>query len=228
MGRLALGSLIILLILGLISFLLLELRRGLFFKLEEVIIYGNHRAKESEIIEMVGVRVGSSLLKIRLEEIECRVKRNPWVKEAVARLIPPGRLTITVEERRPVAILKRDRFFYVDEAGEVFKELDGSDGVGYPILTGEASRELILEALNLIKVSQEFSFPAPEDISEINLSDYGLTLFTTSQGIEVRLGRDGFRGKLARLNQVIRREGMGLKGARYIDLSLPHQVIVGR
>lgn len=214
------------------------LKQAAFLKVEQVIVQGTKRLSLEEVAKTAGIKPGDSFLGIKPRKLVRRLKKHTWIKEASVRTIPPGKLIITVKEREPVALLKSEKLFYLDSQGYPFKEVAKGEPVDYPVVTGvnpsyprekdAKSAKIVVEALTFLQESKEFDFPALENISELNVTEaYGLTFFTMTEGLEIRLGNPPYQDKLWRLNQVIKMQPRELKSARYVDVSFSGQVVFG-
>lgn len=210
-----------------------------FLKVEQVLVQGARRLSTEEVVKAARVKPGDVFFAVKPKRLERWLKRDPWIKEATVRTIPPGKVIITVKEREAVALLKAEKLFYLDPEGNPFKEVIRGDEVDYPVITGlDASypkgkdgrnKKILGEALRFLQVVKEFQFPPLGNISELNVTEaYGLILFTLNEGLEIRMGSPPYRDKLWRLNEVIKMQPGAVSRARYVDVSFPGQVVLGQ
>jgi len=95
-----------------------------FFNVESVVVEGNSRVPEKEIISLAEIREDSSLLEANLFTMEKRILTHPWIKSAsLERKLPSG-LRIRVKEQQPMAVVKIENLadILINNQGLPFKE----------------------------------------------------------------------------------------------------------
>ncbi|MHA2620721.1 MAG: cell division protein FtsQ/DivIB [bacterium JZ-2024 1] len=98
---------------------------------DQIDITGNITLSREEILELVRVRNGMKLARVRPQLIETRLLRHPLIREASVRFRIPSGLSIHIAERRPWATwLGSKLVFQVSDDGRI---LD----VGYPVRSGK-------------------------------------------------------------------------------------------
>lgn len=208
-----------------------------FFPLARIEIYNNNRLPREEIIALAGVKPGDDMLGIRLSRMVELLGRNPWIQEVKVRRNFPETLRIEVKERNPLAIVNMGYLYYCDGQCDIFKPLNDGDGLDYPVITGiteeDAGRDpagtsqALKGALDLIALLKEDRAVPLTDISEIHYDKgFGFTIFTVTGGVAVRLGKDEFPAKLARLGRIFPEVQGTLLSLEYIDLDYPDKIIV--
>ena len=86
------------------------------------------RVNESWVQRSVRPRLGSNLLRLRLDDISRAVEAHPWVASVEVRKELPHRLRIRIQERTAAALFHDgDRLFYVDPIGVVIAPLESYD-----------------------------------------------------------------------------------------------------
>ncbi len=90
------------------------------FALRTVSVTGNRTLSESEVLQLVPLRVGVPLARINLEEVALHLLRHPRIRAAKVELRWPNALAIQLTERIPaVLVVGEDRTLVVDEEGVV-------------------------------------------------------------------------------------------------------------
>lgn len=208
-----------------------------FFKLERIEVPRLQQLSQDEIVNLAGVKLGESLLKIDLQHVAEQLEKNPWIEKLKVRRRFPGTLSIEISERVPVAVVNMGYLYYLDSKGEIFKPLTEGDRLDYPVLTGISEEDLLKDAdgtkmmlttaLGLMEMLKKGTVFRLSDVSEIHLDKgYGFTLFTTQGGIPVKLGNSDFQGKLARFSQIYKDLTAQIASLEYVDLNYPDKIVV--
>lgn len=96
------------------------------FKVREIVISGTHWASPEEIRQLAEIRTGTNIWFVPSVRVAQRIARHPWVRSCRVVKVPPDRVSILVEERRPVcAILERRQgvLYGLDAEGVVLPAL---------------------------------------------------------------------------------------------------------
>lgn len=209
-----------------------------FLKVREVAVRGCKELTEKEVLVLADIKPFRSMFAVGLEEVRRRVKQSPWVKEAYVGREFPDRIVIEIQERVPVAMVKRERaFFLVDKDGVTFKKVEAGDNTDLPILTtcgrhqGDMEGWVVERALALLRhLSISGAYPHIKNVAEVNFNERtGLSVFTDN-GFCLQLGFDNYDNKLKRLPTVLADlERRNIKAAfLHIDLSDPAMITVQR
>ncbi|MBI4640416.1 MAG: FtsQ-type POTRA domain-containing protein, partial [Candidatus Tectomicrobia bacterium] len=208
------------------------------FEVKEIVVIGNSKIGEREIKDAVGQLPTRHALKLDLHKVEERLKAHLWVKDATVRRKLPHTLVIEMTERSPLAIVKAEGFYLVDDEGVVLNRLNDSKGMRLPLITGipeaqeyevgqkVSSRRLAL-GLQLLKEVTASSFFKDDAISRLDVAHPRVTsLYTAKSKREIRLGESNIGKDLARLQMIS--EALAKKGGRIesIDLSFKDKVVV--
>jgi cell division protein FtsQ len=208
-----------------------------YFEIKETSVRGLKELTEKDILTLAQIKPAQNLFAVNTGAIKSRVSENPWVRNIYVGRELPNRLVLALQEREPVALLKKaDNFYLVDTEGTVFKKLSRNDEVDLPVLTGfdqnsktkfkQFSSALIL--LKTISGSRQYSYLG--SISEISIDEiYGLSVIT-DKGLFLKLGLEGFENKLKNLKIVmldLEKKGMK-KNYLCIDLCDESKITVQR
>ena len=220
-----------------LGLLLQVLQTSDLFRVDQVSILGENRLSQEEILALSDIQNGVSTFALDLELIGRKIEENSWVGSARVERIFPRQVNIVVTERVPVAIINLGYLYYLDQDGEVFKVLGRDDSFDYPVVTGFArdellqdpqlGREQLKQVVSLVDdLKQRSSFNLAQ-VSEIHQEENGgLTLFTLSGGVKVKLGEGGFAEKLNRLERIYAELKPRLEVLEYIDLNVDKRIIV--
>ncbi len=207
------------------------------FRIDTIRVEGNQRLAEETLVALSDVQPGTSTFSLDLDLIGRKIAENPWVKEARIQRIFPRQVSIRVVEREPLAIVNLGYLYYLDVNGTIFKLLDGSDRLDYPVVTGfnpaqlelgrQKDRAQLLNVVGLIKDLQSRSQFGLDKVSEIHKeSGGGLSVYALDSGVRIRLGIDKYHEKLDRLERIYALLKPKMKMLDYIDLNVDEKVIV--
>jgi cell division septal protein FtsQ len=108
-----------------------------FFMIREVAIIGAGEYGEKEIRDFVTpmVKVNPNLLTFPLSQIRMFLATRPYINIAELRKELPGRLVISVKEKKTVAIIVKDGFFHIDENGNIIRPMYSGENIDVPVVT---------------------------------------------------------------------------------------------
>lgn len=208
-----------------------------YFRVDTVRVLNQSRVTEEEIVGLSDVRPGMSIFDLDLEMIGRKIGENPWIANARVERVLPREVVIRVTERVPRAVINLGYLYYVDGSGTIFKVLGAEDSLDYPVVTGidrrslldspAESRQQLTEAMGLLEQLAGRRTFALADVSEIKIDPAdGLTLYTFTGGVPVRMGFGNFDRKLDRLERLYPELEPRLPVLTYIDLNVADRVIV--
>lgn len=182
--------------------------------LKRVIVSGAVHADSAEVVRFAALESDSvGLFSVEPDVLVDRVRRAPWVRNAVVRRRPTGTVSIRIEEREPVVLV-------VNADGRPSNYLD-AEGYAMPLVPDALYDVPLLrgrvpdyqstqpvQSASLLGLLQTLSQTDPETnalISEIVLGGGGEIVMRTSPAegrasIPVRLGTDNYSNKLNRLH----------------------------
>ncbi len=207
------------------------------FRIDTIRVEGHQRLAQETLVALSDVQPGMSTFSLDLDLIGRKIAENPWVKEARIERIFPRQISIRVVERKPLAIVNLGYLYYLDASGMVFKLLDGSDSLDYPVITGFNAAQLelgrhkdraqLLKVVGLIEELQSRSRFGLDKVSEIHKeSGGGLSVYTLDGGVRIRLGSEKYHEKLDRLEHLYALLKPKMKMLDYVELNVDEKVIV--
>lgn len=216
------------------------LTQSAYFEAQTISVEGNHRLSKRTILEQAGVTLHDNILAMNLRLLRQRLLADPWICAAEVERKLPDSIHIRVRERAPVAILKLNRLFYLDETGQVFKSVEPSDQVRVPVVTGLTVSDIDLNGqghspvfkamMKVLHLSRLHGSILPLDaIHNIHADpEMGLTLCGFEKGLAIKLGFDEYESKLNRLRDMMSyfRRGDELLDIECIDLNDLERVVV--
>ena len=205
-----------------------------YFHVREVLVEGNERLSNAEVLEAAGIRPGTHVLAADLQRMAARLRAHPWISWAHVRRELPARLLIELREERPVALLADGPLYLVNAAGEIFAPLEPQTDTHLPIVTGlsaavltgqgpaaEVARGDLRAAVNLARLYRSMNLDGRWPLSEVRvIPGRGLGLVLSGSGTNARLGRGPYRAKLYRLEWVLEHLRQQGKEADYVLLDV--------
>ncbi len=210
-----------------------------YFSARHLEVTGNDRLELDEVYSLAGISPGGNVLSVSPKQMSQRLESHPWVARAAVNRQLPDRIDISIEERRPLAVLDLGERFLMDYNGEIFKRIEESDPQGLPLVVGlsfsdiSVSGEVMSPAfkalVGFLQDGADYRQVLPDfSIRAIAVDrDMGLTLFAFEPSVAIRLGWGGYTRKIQRLGQVLstmdRERGMRIDA---IDISDSDRVVI--
>lgn len=112
-------------------------------RVEQIVIRGNHRLSNGEVLAFLGGLRGEHILSVDLEAWRRGVLNSPWVADASLRRTLPSTVEVTIEERAPLGIGRiHGALYLVDERGTVIDAYGPNYAdLDLPIIDGLSSAE---------------------------------------------------------------------------------------
>jgi cell division septal protein FtsQ len=204
----------------------------------DIEITGTNRLDPALVLQMTGLRPGVSLLALRPARVEQALTAHPWIAAAELTRRWPNRVHLSIQERKPVALVQVGEIYYADRRGSLFKPLSPGDPHDFPVITG-LQREQFAEgqgfppvifekAMALIDLLKEAPPPLTlANISEIHVDqERGFTLYANGMKSAVHLGLNDLPEKLQKFASVwpaLKHQGAQVE---FINLDYPQRVLL--
>jgi len=210
------------------------------FRVAHVRAEGNRILADSEVTTLARIPERVPLFDVDLTRARLRVMQSPYIRSAaLARDIPDG-LTITVEERTPLAALALGRELYIDAGGFVLPAPRSGSLPDLPVITGalraadcvpgrRTTSARVTGALEILRTASAVGDGLYRLISEVHCrEDSTYLLFTTDSGVPVVFGRGNVALKLLELDGFWKQIAIerGPSHLRTVDLRFAEQVVV--
>ena len=102
-----------------------------------ILVEGNKRLAEGEILEVLGLHPGSNILSLDLDTLKQKLLVSAWVKDVELARILPATLTLKLVERIPLGIAVVDRLYLIDADGVFLDEMGpGYGDLALPVVSG--------------------------------------------------------------------------------------------
>lgn len=209
------------------------LRDHPYFAINQLVINGCGPAlAPDDIRTWLGLTDDSTLWQAVPALVRARLEAHPYIARATARREFPGRLEVTVRERRPQAIAVLDGLYYVDRSGATFGPLRPQDSRDYPLITGLDPAEeegprtwAIRRALRLLRRCDRE--PCIGELSEIHLADRrGVIVYLAEPRVPIVLGWGSWPAKLDRAERALRAWEGAAERLASLDVRFRNQVVL--
>jgi cell division septal protein FtsQ len=210
-----------------------------YFRVREVSAIG---VADDRYVQMIRDELaGANIFKVDVFKLAGRIRRKfPTFYEVRVRRILPSELRIVAEERVPVAVVHKDRFYAFDADGVALAAIVSADAVSLPLVEGVAERlpkVRIGFRYNLSSLRRALTLAAAIESRREQLSRFfpvvrivvgsnGALSFTLRDGLEVKVRDRRFEEQLDLLPAILRNLGADLGRVAYLDMR-PREPVVG-
>ncbi len=198
-----------------------EVVNSRWFLVREVVVAGNQRVAQDDILRAAGLDRPRNVLTCDAERMAADIEALAWIRDAEVHVVRSGLVTIDVEETHHVATVMFDVPTLVDADGVAIRPWTEADGLDVPLLVGfdrdgdRVAPGAFRSALALVDALEAVGAPAPCELHHDRVNGFRALL---DDGTEVRMGRDRFGERAARLMDVygvLRAQG---RSAEYVVL----------
>jgi cell division septal protein FtsQ len=193
------------------------------FTVEKIVITGNKRITEREILKRSGLKEGQSSIFFFEKQIEDEILKNPWIRKVSVHKDFPKKVTIEVREEDVYCIVLSEggKPLYMSRTGRILGSGNFDLGLDFPVLIGDGIEDpkLLEEALEILELSKNSAVLEWDDISEVQLNSiYGITVFTNDSR-RIEFDRDDIVEKWDKAERIMRySRSLGLEES-YINVS---------
>jgi cell division protein FtsQ len=212
------------------------LTRAEMFQIAGVDVKGVHELSDAELKAVVGPFTGQNIFKADLDAAVRRARANAWIREATIRRSLPNRISMSVRERVPFAVLDTDHGRYLIDNDAVVIDRAKSDrpsAHALPVVAikdyrphpGEAvTTEGIGEALTLLAEIEARGGWSLADVTVKAATPETLSVVYAEH--EFKIGSGRYTEKLRRLAEVMADVKQRNLSIAYVDLRPEHQAAV--
>ena len=181
-----------------------------YLKLKKVVVEGVNDAVKNEVISLSGLKSDVSIVAVNLDKVKQSIEEHPWIRSVKVRRQFPNSIIVEVVMQQPVAVINAERLYYVNNHGEIFKQVEDSEFVDLPVLTGilddgASAEENIKLACQLLGFLEDQKRPLSlTELSEVHFrGDGNLSLYFDKMPMEIRTQWNGIRKKIGSLKKVL-------------------------
>jgi cell division protein FtsQ len=199
------------------------LKGSTLFAIKEISIEGGEKVKPAEVLSLIGIRVGENIFAADLRGAEEVLLRLPWVHRAKLRRALPSRIVVSLEERKPLAVVSLGREYrWVDREGYLLdkaskSEINGPTLGGVGVIETDRGRRLDERSLHAFQAlfSMGERFLAQFSGFRLQLDSPELVL-QAEGGFQVKLDLEDLEKRLELLAQLL----AVVDGSHYLYIDL--------
>lgn len=204
------------------------LSRQSFFRVQQVDVVGNVHETAGQIIAMSRLDEHPPMLSVNSREISAAVSQLRWVERVVVTRQWPHRVTVTVTERRPVAVAAdvNGVLRLVDAGGRALDPATvGSDLPHLNAVGPEGPWPFDGWARPAARVASRLPVAFRSQVASVSVDEKGRVTLHFTTPVTFYLGRtDNLHAKFVAVASVI--AGQVLRPHSYVDVSVPSAVTV--
>jgi cell division protein FtsQ len=121
---------------------------------DAVEISGVHNASRAHVMEVAGADIGRNVFFVPLDERKKQLEQIPWVESASVMRLLPNRISVTIQERTPVAFAQiGSRSSLIDSNGVVMgMPADRKTRYSFPVIRGITETEALSSRAAAMKI----------------------------------------------------------------------------
>jgi cell division protein FtsQ len=196
-------------------------RAGL--RVTSVALSGEKQMSRAALLKLAGVDDTSSLACLDAADTRAALKRSPWIADATVLKLYPGRLQISVTERKPLALWQKDgAVSVIADDGTVLEPFTSARFAGLPLVVGDGAQA---QARAFLAQVARYPLIAQGVESAVLVAQRRWNLHLKS-GVEVRLPDADVEQALQQLVALDRDKKILSRDLTAIDLRFRDRVIV--
>ena len=168
---------------------------------ERLVIHGERRFISNEDVQRKLLAHGAlpSFAELDVNKVQQELLQLPWVDDVAVRKEYPDRLHVNIVEFKPIARWQESQA--VSNDGRLFN-IPNHEVIGYlPLI--KADDHLVADAINMLDEVAELTSQPEFQIKELTISARQAWRLVLSNGIELILGKDERKNRLARFFQLL-------------------------
>ena len=204
--------------------------------ISRVSVVGTNLLRQQEILDLVKLPSSRAVRDVNTAEIELRILKHPFVKSVSVFLGASDALTVTIEERKPIAlVVSKGQQFYLDAEGRLLPYRLTEVVLDLPILSGLGRGSLdsvrLASVLATMTALQQQDAQLYRGLSEIDIVPNGeMTLHFAESPAPIRFGNsDEKEQKIARISAFLHHTEQihaKFKQTAYLDVRWQNQVVL--
>jgi cell division protein FtsQ len=206
------------------------------FHLAEVKVSGVHYLTEDEVKAASALKPGDGMFRLDLKTAAEGVGRLPWVKNVMFERRLPQNILISVEERKPAALVDAGTLWGVDDEGRLLPPSTVLLNEDLPLISGvpvraedagnTRSAEIFKPAIEFLAFLKKEDPALYSDVSEVQAAHADDLRVTFLDGTMARFGSDAGEDELKHMASVLSDLASKNQHASVLDFRFKDQVVV--
>ncbi|OVE80439.1 hypothetical protein BVY01_00300 [bacterium I07] len=209
------------------------------FQIRKIEIQGTNLISRDDLLEMGEIVSSGKIWNVDLSDSEKRIRDNPFVQDVQIQRQFPDILQIKLQEKKAIALINlRGKPYCIDRRGLILPSKPGRL-YDLPIISCRFMRrvrtgqiiddEPVQRGLAFLEMVRAHQPELYTKISELQIKQIGIELYTMNHSIPVKMGRNDYEWKIRQLNAILNEleGGREMKKVRYIDLRFQGKIFVG-
>ncbi len=213
------------------------------FRVQQVVVTGNHRLTAAQVRSLAALDRPSSVFAVDPAAVRHRLTAAAWIRDARVSASMPGRVDIAVEEWQPVAVFvpgPRGRGFYLSDQAVALGPAPAPNAaleIDAPAAADPRAGQRPLDPRLLtafVNIKRGLPALVGQDVRSFEIDGCGNVTMTTQRGWKAYFGRvitpeefAGLNAKLAALKAVSTAENLNSPDIEYVNLMNPSLPAVG-
>lgn len=190
---------------------------------QNVLVLGRNRADRDDVSRALGAHRGMAILAFDPHAAKARLEKLSWVRAAVVERRLPDTIYLRLVEREPLALWQTGgSLALIDREGVVITRRHLDRYAKLPLVVGTGANEQAEAILDILRAAPAVT-EATAAIVRVAERRWDLKL---KGGVMVHLPEDAAARAVARLDQLIAREGILARDIVAIDMRLPDRLVV--
>lgn len=208
------------------------------FNISEIIIEGNDKISNEQIISISQIQKGSNVFSISKKNIEKNLQQNSYINNSVIKRILPNKIKIYINERQAeYAVEYANGYFYIDSDGHMLEISNNEQNL--PIIIGLNSEFIENDVLNnedlkklnmILKIMKTAKNNELDNlISKIDVSnEENYIIYLDTQGKVAYLGNGNDLNTRFLYIKAILKEKQGKTGEIFVNVDLNSEYVYFR
>jgi cell division protein FtsQ len=193
------------------------------FEVKDVTAEGLRLSTKDEVYDALGVKRGTPILSVDLEEAAARLSKLPWVDSVAIERRMPDTIAVVLTERMPVARWQHnEKLAVIDSKGRILPTAKPENFPSLPMLVGTGADRAAYSFLSLLKAYPDIR---EKMISAVQVSERRWDLHFPPK-ITVRLPEDGVDNALHRLSVLMAQEKILDRAIVAVDLRIEDRLVL--
>ena len=185
-------------------------------------ISGNVEAPDTEVVGLIAAEPGHAIFEYDVYAARKKLKKHPWIKDAVITRIYPDTISIKVSEYPPMALWQApEGVKIIGENGRILSDYDGNPR-GLPLVVGKGADR---EAGNMLELMQRYPGISSQIKAMVRVGERRWDLELAS-GITIMLPETGEAGELERLSRIEAEQGLFERDVLMIDMRMADRMVI--